>query len=97
MIEETVNRKSNPAITSDRWHVLIARWSGNRSGEPRFQRTILSEHESSAAAIRAARKVASSFSTQMDERPREKRDQVLVRKPGYKSLITAGRVKRRRS
>jgi hypothetical protein len=95
MIRETINRKSSPAVTSDQWHVLHARWSGDLEGEPRFLRSIVSEHADSAAAANAARKIVSLFTKEMVARPRETRDQILVRRPGYKSLKTAKRVEKR--
>ncbi len=96
MIRDTTNRKSIPAITSDRWHVIHARWSGDPAGEPRFERSIVSEHEDRAAAASAAREILSSLTTEMTARPRGRRDQVFVRKPNYKSLKTARRRDRRR-
>jgi hypothetical protein len=97
MIREIVDEKNNPAVTSDHWHVIHARWSGDPSGEPRFVRSIVSEHEDSAAALSAARAIKSSMAPSMRDRSRETRDQVFVRRPSSKSLKTARRVKRRRS
>lgn len=95
MIQETTNRKNSPVLTSDHWHVLRARWNGDPSGEPIYQRKIESEHEDSASAANAARKIAATFVTEMDGRTRETRDQVLVRRPGYRSLKTAKRTRTR--
>jgi hypothetical protein len=96
MIQETRSSKRNPAITSDAWHVVHARWSGAGSDEPRFSRTIVSEHRERAGAIAAARKLVTALSTEMYDRPLEHRDQIFVRQPKYKSLKTASRVDRRR-
>jgi hypothetical protein len=96
MIRETLSRRRSPALTSDRWHVVHARWSGDRSGEPRFLRTIVSEHEDRVAARSAARAVVDSIAGEMADRPQELRDQILVRRPGFKSLKSAKRVQRRR-
>ena len=96
MIRETKNHKNSPVLTSDRWHVLRARWNGDRSGEPVYERTIESEHEDSTSAADAARSLVANFVTEMDGRTRETRDQVLVRRPGYRSLKTAKRTKTRR-
>ena len=95
MIRETI-KKNNPAVTSDRWHVIIARWSGDPSGEPRFERSIVSEHDDSTAALSAAREIKSALAPQMATRSRETRDQVFVRRPSSMSLKTARRVERRR-
>jgi hypothetical protein len=97
MIRETKNHKNSLVLTSDRWHVLRARWNGDSSGEPLYQRTIESEHEDSASAADAARTLVASFVTEMDGRTRETRDQVLVRRPGYRSLKIAKRTKSRRA
>lgn len=96
MIRETINHKNSPVLTSDHWHVLRARWDGILSGEPHYQRTIESEHEDSASATNAARTLVATFVTEMDGRTRETRDQVLVRRPGYRSLKNAKRTKTRR-
>jgi len=96
MIRETLNHKNSPVLTSDHWHVLRARWNGDRSGEPLYERTIESEHEDSTSATTAARTLVATFVTEMDGRSRETRDQVLVRRPGYRSLKTAKRTKTRR-
>ncbi len=86
MIQETLNDKNCPVLTSDHWHVLRARWTGKSTGEPEYQRTIVSEHDDSASATLAARQIVDTFATEMAGRTRETRDQVLVRRPGYKSL-----------
>lgn len=96
MIRETINREKSPALTSDLWHVVHARWSGDPSGEPRFVRSIVSEHEDSASAVTAGREMVSSFASEMADRPRARRDQILIRHPGYKSLKTAKRIERHR-
>ena len=97
MIKNTLSRKSSPAITSDRWHVVRARWSGETSGEPRFEREIVSEHDGRDSAVTAGRKVVASMRDEMTARLRDQRDQIFVRRPAYKSLKTAGRrLKKRR-
>jgi hypothetical protein len=96
VIRETVNHKNSPVLTSDHWHVIRARWNGDVSGEPVYQRTIESEHDDSASAATAARSIAAKFAAEMSGRTRETRDQVLVRRPGYRSLKTAKRTRTRR-
>jgi hypothetical protein len=96
VITDTLNKKSHPAITSDRWHVVHARWSGDRGGEPRFVRSIVSEHDDNASATKEARGILAKLAPEMANRPRARRDQVFVRKPDYKSLKTAKRVQKRR-
>lgn len=97
MIKDTVSQnKKSPALTSDRWHVVHARWSGESSDHPRFVRSIESEHADRAAAAIAAKDLASTLGAEMAARPRATRDQILVRRPGFKSLKNAKRVVRRR-
>jgi hypothetical protein len=96
LIHDTNSKKKNPAITSDSWHVVHARWAGNRSAEPRFERSIVSEHTDRTAATVAARKLVADLATEMYGRPHEHRDQIFVRQPEYKSLKTAARVDKRR-
>lgn len=95
MIRELVNSEQQLAVTSDRWHVVHAQWSG-APGEPTFLRSIVSEHEDSASALRAARALKTSLLPGMASRPSYARDQVIVRRPASESLKNAGRVARRR-
>lgn len=94
MIQETLTKKNRPAITSDQWHVIRARWSEDSSGAPRFERSIVSEHDDRAAARAAAHAVHQTILADMPDQPRPKRDHVIVRRPAYKSLKTANRRKR---
>ena len=95
MIQETLSNKRRPALTSDRWHVVHARWSGERDGRPRFERTILSEHDDRSSAVKDAREFLSHLGPKMTERATAERDQLFVRKPGFRSLKNAGRFQRR--
>jgi hypothetical protein len=94
LIKETLNADQKVAVTSDRWHVVHARWSGV-PGTPRFIRTIVSEHEDDVSAMRAARELRSSLVDGMSQRPRETHDQVIVRQPNAESLKDAKRFVRR--
>lgn len=96
MIKETLSRNRNPAVTSDCWHVIHARWDGDHL-TPLFVRSIVSEHHDRAAATRAAQDTLGLLLPKMTERSRETRDQILVRRPAYKSLTIAKRVVRRKS
>lgn len=96
MIQEILNKKNLPAITSDHWHVVRARWSGDASGRPSFVRSIVSEHEDCGAATAAAEQILTSLGETMNEREPDARDQVFVRRPDFKSLKTAKRVSKRR-
>ena len=94
MIQETLSSKQRPALTSDRWHVVHARWSGNDSGQSSFLRSIVSEHDDQASAVRGARELVERLAAEMEKRPQSERDQLFVRKPGFRSLKTSGRVER---
>ena len=94
MIKETLTRKNRPAITSDRWHVIHCRWTGDPSGQPVFDRLIVSEHEDRAAAITAGSGLARSLAVELAEVPLARRDQVLVRRPAYKSFRSGPRLAR---
>jgi len=100
MIRETLNKKNTPALTSDQWHVVIARLSEagveQEKGAPRFVRSIVSEHEDRASAVTAARAMISALDAEMAGRTRSARDQVFVRRPRFKSLKSARRVTKRR-
>jgi hypothetical protein len=96
MIQDVMNRKNLPAVTSDHWHVIHARFAGVTDGKPKFERSIVSEHEDRAAAAAAAREMKSSILPTMVDRPLDGQDQVLVRKPDFKSLKVARRVESRR-
>lgn len=91
MIKELLNKNGHPSITSDRWHVVHARCTGGSEGRPRFERTIVSEHDDRSAAASAARATVSAGAQEMSGLDPERRDQVFVRRPNYKSLKRAGR------
>ena len=96
MIRETTSSKSRPALTSDQWHVLHAQFCGDLPGRAHFQRTIVSEHGDRRTAVAAAREMVDALASDNEGRRRSARDQVLVRRPAYKSLKTARRVPPRR-
>jgi len=97
MIQETLNSKQRPALTSNRWHVVHARWSGEPGNGSTFIRSIVSEHDDQESALQGAREIVARLAQQMAARPLAERDQLFVRKPGFRSLKSAGRVDRRRS
>ena len=92
MIREIKNHKDAVMLTSDHWHVLRAWWIGRDADDPLYRRTIESEHDDRDSATTAARGIAATFGAEMDGRSRGTRDQILVRRPGYKSLKIAKRV-----
>ena len=96
MIRKTTSPRGRPAWTSDRWHVVLARWSGDDGARARFDRTIVSEHDDHGAAVGAARQWLAQFAQQATTRPREHRDQVFVRQPRFRTLRRARRHERTR-
>src|SRR5262245_24442085 len=94
LIREFLNGKQKPTITSDLWHVVHAQWSPG-PGSPRFLRTIVSEHDDSASALRSAIRLKSELALGMKARAPETRDQVMVKRPLGESLKSAGRLVRR--
>jgi len=91
MIRDTLSPKNSPALTCDHWHLVHARWNGVAVNEPRFERAIVSEHESREQAIAAARSLLTTLVPGMVERQPEQRDQVFVRRPGFTTLKRARR------
>jgi hypothetical protein len=96
MIEQTKTRAKLPAITSNRWHVVHARWCGTPKLEP-FERSIVSEHDAREEAVEAAKSLLHTLRNSAGDRPLEERDQVFVRRPNFKSLAYARRRERKRT
>jgi hypothetical protein len=97
MIQEVLNHKMTPALTSDRWHVVLAKWTDQAPGVSRFVRSIVSEHDTRDSATTAALGLKATLKPAMADRPLEGRDQVFVRRPDFKSLkSTNKRVPRRK-
>lgn len=90
MISDTTTARSRPAITSDQWHVVRARWHEG-SATP-YAREVVSEHPDRVSAADAARTCVAAIALEMTDRPRSERDQVFVRRPRFKSLKQAARV-----
>lgn len=96
MIKETLNEASRPVVSSDRWHIVHARWDRNLTEEPRFSRTVVSEHDDQETAKQSARSFIGKLVSELAERPLHLRDQVFVRRPGYLSLKQAHRLVRKK-
>jgi hypothetical protein len=93
MITAVKTRKGTDAITSDQWHVVHARFLGG--DERGFARSISSEHVDRGACVKAARALIARIRAEAGDVPADQRDQVFVRRPGFKSLKAANhRVKR---
>lgn len=62
-----------------------------------FERSIVSEHADRAAALEAAHALSRSLAAQMVGRDALSRDQVIVRRPAYKTRKTAKRVEKKKA
>ena len=96
MIQDTTSKHQAPALTSDQWHVVHAQWDGLIGSDPRFERTIVSEHADRPQARKAAELLLLQVASQMKLRSLEQRDQIFVRRPDFKSLKNAKRALRRK-
>ena len=96
MIRETFNSQRLPSVTSDHWHVIHARWSGVAQKEPRFIRSVVSEHADCDKARIAASELRMRLKPKMKGRAALERDQVFVRRPKFKSLANAKRIVRKK-
>ncbi|MBI1852195.1 MAG: hypothetical protein HYR85_17785 [Planctomycetes bacterium] len=97
MITDTLTTKQRQAITSDRWHVVQARWSGLPQRNARFSRSIVSEHDTREESVAAGRALASRITFEEADYKPGHRDAVWVRAPHFKSLrFASGRTPRRR-
>jgi len=92
MIKQSMNEASRAVVTSDQWHVVHARWERNLTKAARFTRTIVSEHSTRPNAVESARSLMHGLVAELAERPLPLRDQVFVRKPGYRSFKRAHRL-----
>ena len=95
MIRETTSSKNVPALTSDHWHVVVARFSSEAAKKP-FVRSIVSEHANRDLAVTAARSVVKELEPARSTKPVAQREQVFVRKPEFKTLKLAARVDKHR-
>jgi hypothetical protein len=95
MIREILTPNRHPAVTSDCWHVVHARWDGVARERPLFVRSIVSEHDDREHALAAARALRASNAPSMADRETTRRDQIYVRRPTYRSLVTSERLARR--
>ena len=91
MITDVVTTRGSAAITSDQWHVVHSRFTDARRRLP-FSRLVSSEHADRAACVVAARGLIARLRAEAGKNvPAAQRDEVFVRRPGYKSLKTARR------
>ncbi len=95
MIRESRNESNRVVLSSDRWHVVHARWERNLTETARFARTIVSEHDDRDTARLSARSLMNQLVAGLAELPLPLRDQIFLRRPGYLSLKRAHRLVRK--
>lgn len=88
MITEVRTAKGRSAITSDHWHVVHSRWTADAEDRP-FVRSVHSEHEDRDTCRKAARELRAKLAQEAGRVPAHERDEVLVRRPNYRSLKRA--------
>ena len=88
MISTVETRKRTEATTSDRWHVVHSHFVGRLATAP-FLRSISSEHDDRASCVAAARSLLTRVRNEAGEVSIADRDQVFVRRPGFKSIKSA--------
>lgn len=88
MITEVQTSKGTPAITSDQWHTVHSRWLDG-TGKASFVRSVHSEHADSGACRKAAKELREKLARETADLPEAERDEVFVRRPGYKTLKRA--------
>ena len=93
MITSVKTSTGAEAITSDQWHVVHARFLGG--GKRPFSRSISSEHEDKLSCTKAATALWAKLRVDAKAVPADERDQVFVRRPGFKSLKLSKRRARR--
>ncbi len=85
MIRSATTLKGSKAITSDQWHVVHSRFTV-RGGRQSFVRAVSSEHPNRAECVQAARALRARLAAEHPGLPALERDEVLVRRPDFKSL-----------
>jgi hypothetical protein len=93
MIHQVLNRKGQPALCCDVWHLVHARFSVVADRTAPYERSIVSEHETREAGLRAARLYAAKLRKEGGTAPVEERDQLFLRAPGYVTSLRAARVR----
>jgi hypothetical protein len=88
MISMVKTSKGKDAITSDRWHVVHSRFVTDKA-PVLFLRSISSEHDDRATCVAAARTLLVRVRRDCKGVPVAERDQVFVRRPGFKSFKAA--------
>lgn len=89
MIHDVVTSKGVPAVTSDRWHVVLSQFNAT-TGERPFSRGIVSEHNDRIACQKAADALRDKLVREAGGAvPERQRVQVFARPPRYKSLKLA--------
>jgi hypothetical protein len=88
VISPAQTAKGAEAITSDQWHVVQSRLLHPGERRP-YVRSIHSEHGDRLACRKAARALRVQLAKEWGKVPEDERDEIFVRRPGYKSLKAA--------
>lgn len=98
MIMEVKTSKGTQAITSDQWHVVHSHFTDPRCELP-FLRGVSSEHPDRSECVKAAKALLAKLATEAGNVPAAEKDEVYVRRPGFKSLkaVKSRRGRQRRS
>lgn len=85
MISEVQTTKGSAAVTSDQWHVVHARFAFPGARRP-YLRSIHSEWPDRASCRRAGQALRRKLSADGASVPEHQQDEVLMRKPNFKTL-----------
>lgn len=88
MISPVQTAKGAEAITSDQWHLVHSRLLHPGERRP-FVRSVHSEHADRVACRKAAKALRVQLAKDWAAVPEDERDEIFVRKPGYKTLKAA--------
>jgi hypothetical protein len=88
VISPVQTAKGAEAITSDQWHLVHSRLLHPGERRP-FVRSVHSEHADRVACRKAAKALRVQLAKDWAAVPEDERDEIFVRKPGYKTLKAA--------
>ncbi len=90
------NSRGRAAITSDQWHVVRAHMA-NRGAKRPYVRTVESEHADCATCTRTAKELRRRIAAESADVPEAERDEIVVRRPNFKTLKVATSLRQRRA
>ncbi len=90
------NSRGLEAITSDQWHVIRAHMA-NRGAKRPYVRTVESEHADCETCTRTAKELRRRIAAESADVPEGERDEIVVRRPNFKTLKVATSLRKRRA